>query len=251
MPTPSRFPQGVSNAAPWQFFGPMGQENPFYYHSFNDDFDTVPVAANGYTLTGTVAGNVSADGGVVTITTAASAAAFSELQRTQATFAPIAGKKTFFVTRVSLSDATNAALIAGLSVVNATPFTAPGTNYIWVTKPSGGTVFNLVVNNNGTVTTTALPTVITATAGVTLDIGIHVTAAGVVNATVVPNAVGYAPQSGTGATGSTYRQPNIASTANVGTTLAATPLSPVIAIQTGNSTALSGTFDFLGAFRER
>ena len=52
MPTPSRFPNGISNAAPWQMFAGMGVENPFFYHQFYDDFDTVPSTTIGWTVTG-------------------------------------------------------------------------------------------------------------------------------------------------------------------------------------------------------
>jgi hypothetical protein len=256
MAVPTRFPQGVSTAASWQFFSAMGLPNPFYYHQFADDFDVVPATANGYTVTGT--GTVAAgstDGGNVVLTTTAVAVEFEEIQRTNATFAPVAGKKTYFVTRVALSDVTNSALIAGLSAATTTPFTAPPTNYIWVTKASGSTNFNLVINNNGTTTTTAFPTTL-ATAiglanGVVFDIGVHVTIKGALTATIVPNAVGYAPMSGTGMAGSTLRQPTIASTVNVGTTLAATPLAPIVAVQAGTTTIKTATVDFLGAFRER
>src|SRR5216684_3628852 len=115
MVTPVRFPQGISNAAPWQLCANMGVENPFFYHQFYDDFDTVPSLTVGWTATGT--GTVTQgqlDGGVTILTTTAVAAEFEELQRTAVSFTPLAGKKSYFVARITLSDVLNAAFVAGL-----------------------------------------------------------------------------------------------------------------------------------------
>lgn len=260
MPAPTRFPQGISNAAPWQFFSSMGTPNPFYYHSFADDFDTAPVVATGWTPsgTGTAPAGSPADGGTVVLTTTAVAVEFESLQRTLATFQPVAGKKTYFATRVTLSDVLNSAMIAGLFPSGSTtPFTPPA-NGIWVSKASGTLQLVLNVANNSVVTSTNFPTNIgfTLTNAVSFDIGIHVTggAAGTgasINATVAPNIVGFGPQSGTGSAGSTNRQPNIASTAPLITTLQATVLAPLVGVQAGTTTIKTMTVDFVGAFRER
>ena len=257
MVTPVRYPGGISNAAPWQFFSGMGVPNPFFYHQFADDFDTVPSTTVGWTPTGTVAAGTT-DGGTVVLTTAASAAAFSEIQRTNVSFQPVAGKKLYFVARVSLSDITNASLIAGLMPSTATPFTSPA-NGVWITKPSGGTSFNLVVVNNSVTTTTVIPAAaITIANNVAFDVGIYITngqsntlQGTTITASVGPTLVSYVPQSGTGAANSTNRAPNVVSTAPLITTLQATVLAPTLAVQTGNSSALTATFDFVGAFRER
>lgn len=259
MATPTRFPQGVSLAAPWQFFSGMGIPNPFYYHSFSDDFDTAPVVATGWTAsgTGTAPAGSPADGGTVVLTTTAVAVEFESLQRTLATFQPVAGKKTYFATRVTLSDVTNSAIVAGLFPSGSTtPFTAPA-NGIWVSKASGSSQLVLNVANNSVTTSTNFPNIgFTLTNAVSFDIGIHVTsgAAGTgasITATVAPNIVGFGPQSGTGSAGSTNRQPNIASTAPLITTLQATVLAPLVGVQAGTTTIKTMTVDFVGAFRER
>jgi hypothetical protein len=262
MPTPSRFPNGISNAAPWQMFAGMGVENPFFYHQFYDDFDTVPSTTIGWTVTGPGTAPAGAlDGGNVVLTTTAAASSQAEIQRTEVSFQPVSGKKLYFVARITLSDIVNAAFVAGLMPVTTTPFTPPA-NGIWISKASSSSTINLNVANAGTVTTTALPAgAITLANGVAFDVGIEVTGNGSsvgapstgpqIRASLSPNLVGYVPQSGNGSANSTNRAPNVVSTAPLLTTLQATVLAPVLAVQTGNSSILTATVDFVGAFRER
>lgn len=259
MASPTRFPQGVTNAAPWQFFSGLGLPNPFYYHVFADDFDTVPSTSIGWTATGTGTVTQGAlDGGVTILTTTAVAVEFEELQRTQVSFMPVAGKKIYFVARIALSDVLNSAFVAGLMPITGTPFTNPA-NGIWISKASGSTTINLVVANNSVVTTNAFPTgVLTLANNVFFDIGFAYTPGGVKNAGIPriigsagPNLVGFVPQSGTGAVGSTNRTPNVISTAPLLNTLNAQVLAPVLAVQAGTTTIKTLTADYVGAFRER
>jgi hypothetical protein len=258
MVTPVRFPGGISNAAPWQMFAGMGVENPFFYHQFYDDFDTVPSVSTGWTANGTgTAAEGALDGGVVILTTTAVAAEFETLQRTAVTFQPVAGKKLYYVARVTLSDVLNSAFLAGLMPFTATPFTNPA-NGIWISKASGSTTFNLNVANNSVVTTTAFPTgALTPTNAVSFDVGFEVTGgsaggtAPTVRGSLGPNLVAYVPQSGNGSANSTNRAPNIVSTAPLLTTLQATVLAPLVAVQAGTTTIKTLTADFVGAFRER
>ena len=259
MVTPVRFPGGISNAAPWQMFAGMGVENPFFYHQFYDDFDTLPSTSVGWNpvgSTGTVTQG-SLDGGVTILTTTAVAAEFAELQRVAVSFQPVAGKKAYFVARITLSDVLNAAFVAGLMPITATPFTNPA-NGIWISKASGSTVVNLNVANASTVTTTPFPaTALTLTNAVAFDVGFEVTGgsaggtAPTVRGSLAPSLVSYVPQSGNGSANSTNRSPNIVSTAPLITTLQATVLAPIIAVQAGTTTIKTLTADFVGAFRER
>jgi len=259
MAAPSRFPQGLSVSAPWQFFGGMGLPNPFYYHRRFDDFDILPAATSGWTVTGTGTATAgSADGGTVVLTTTAVAAEFEEIQGTQVGFTPVAGKKTYFVARLSLSDVLNSAFVAGLMPITATPFTAPA-NGMWISKASGSTQLALNVANNGVTTTTLFPvSAITLANNVFFEVGIHVTGGAsntlqgvTITGSVAPSLVSYIPQSGTGAANSTNRAPNIISTAPLITTLQATVLAPVVALQAGTTTIKTASVDFVGAFRER
>lgn len=260
MAAPSRFPQGLSVSAPWQFFGGMGLPNPFYYHQRFDDLDILPAATTGWTTTnstGTTAAG-SADGGTAVLTTSAVAAEFAEMQGTQVSFTPVAGKKTYFVARISLSDVLNSAFVAGLMPITATPFTAPA-NGIWISKASGATQLALNVANASVTTTTLIPIpAITLANNTFFEVGIHVTGGTgntlqgpSIQGAVAPSLVSFIPQSGTGAANSTNRAPNVVSTAPLITTLQATVLAPVVAVQAGTTTIKTMSVDFVGAFRER
>lgn len=259
MPTPSRFPNGISNAAPWQMFAGMGVENPFFYHQFADDFDT-PILSTGWVVTastGTAAVAVG-DGGVVVETTTAAAANFVSIQRPFASFEPVAGKKLYFVARIALSDVVNGAFVAGLfPQASATPFTAPA-NGVWISKAASTSQIVLNVANASTTTSVNFPLgALTLTNAVSFDVGFEVTsgagsgAGPTIKGSIAPSLVSFIPQSGTGTANSNNRAPTIVSTAPLLTTLQATVLAPLVAVQTGNSSILTLTSDFVGAFRER
>lgn len=261
MPTPSRFPQGITNAAAWQFFSAMGTPNPFFYHSYSDDFDLL-LANTGWVTTETTgtATQVAGNGGIVTLATAATVATFVSIQRPVATFTPIAGKKTFFAARLNLLDVTNSVIVAGLMPITATPFTASA-NAIWISKTAGSLQFVLNVANAGVTTSTNIPlTAFTPVNGASFDIGIAVTAGTTPNipfsgpqiiASIGPNLVGFVPQSGTGQVGSTNRAPNINGTPALITTLQTTPLAPVVGVLSGTGAIETLNLDFVGAFQER
>jgi hypothetical protein len=259
MPTPSRFPNGISNAAPWQLFAGMGVENPFFYHQYYDDFD-VPIASTGWTVTASTgtAAEANGDGGIVVLSTTAAAANFASIQRPTSSFQPVAGKKLYFVARIQLSDVVNGAFVAGLMPAGSvTPFTAPA-NGIWISKGASTSQIVLNVANNSVVTSTNIPLgAITLANGVAFDVGFDVTSGSgngtgpTIRGAVAPTLVSYVPQSGNGSANSTNRSPNVVSAAPLLTTLQATVLAPILAVQTGNSSVLSLTSDFVGAFRER
>ncbi len=258
--TPSRFPGGISNAAPWQFFGSMGLPNPFFYHQFADDFD-IPIADTGWVTTETTGAvtQASADGGVISLATAATVSTFVSVQRPSANFLPVAGKKLFFAARLNLADVVNSVFVVGLMPITATPFTAPA-NGIWISKAAGVEQLVLNVANAGVVTQTNIPlSALTIANGVNFDLGLMVTTGDVpmtnpgpqIVASVGPNLVGYLPQSGTGTPGSTNRAPQINGTPALITTLQGTLLTPTVAILSGSGAIETLNLDFVGAFRER
>ena len=150
------------------------------------------------------------------------------------------------------------AFVAGLMPASTvTPFTNPA-NGIWISKAASTSQIVLNVANAGTVTSTNFPlTALTLTNAVAFDVGFEVTGgsaggtAPTVRGSLAPSLVSYVPQSGNGSANSTNRSPNIVSTAPLITTLQATVLAPILAVQTGNSSILTLTSDFVGAFRER
>jgi hypothetical protein len=259
MTVPTRFPEGLSNAAPWQLFSEMGVTNPFYYHSFFDDFDVYPLAGTitGWEVFGTgTRAFISADGGVVELTTAATTGSYNYIQRQTSTFQPIAGKKLYFVTRVSLTDIIDSQLFVGIVPVGDTP-SGSVPNGIWITKALGSTQLSLVVVNNSVITTNPFPALAyTSTNNVFFDVGFsivpdNITGNNVISGSVAPTLVSYVPQSGTGTMGSKERSPVVVSTAPLLTTLQANVLAPTVGLQTESNVAYSATFDFVGCFRER
>jgi hypothetical protein len=261
MVTPVRYPQGVSNAAAWQFFSQMGIENPFYYRRFVDDFDVLPAVTDGWTVTevsgGTMALSSTLDGGNVVMTTTTTIDSSVSIQAIEPTFIPSAGNKLFFVSRFSTSDVIDSNIVAGLMPITANPFSPPSFG-IYITNLSGSNQFALNVISNATSTITPFPALSnTFVANKTIDVGIYVSANSTpgkgptIYASIGPNLVGYVPQSGNGTVNINNRSPVIKSTApNIGG-LQITPLAPVLGVNTPTGVALTATFDFVGVFKSR
>src|SRR5271170_6493530 len=155
-PPPNRTPAGQTSDSP---FGPLsdsGAGNPFFYHQFEDDFDNaLATGATGlYTLSGTgSAAHTAGDGGLGLLSTTGSAATFASIQLPAADFTlPTTGatppgtstsvKKLFWLARLALSDITLSTFVAGLCVIDATPFTAIADG-IWFSKAASSTQINL------------------------------------------------------------------------------------------------------------
>lgn len=144
MAAPTRFTSGITQAAKWQPLGDAGFPDPFFYSSFEDDYN--PYVAGYYTVTatgGSVAQSVANNlGGRILLTTGAVAGNFAELQ-----VAPFiqytAGKRLFFLTRLQVASATTSQFVAGLISSNVTPLTSVADG-IYVSKSAGST--NLVLN---------------------------------------------------------------------------------------------------------
>ena len=105
----------------------MGQMDPTQFHTFFDDMDILPIAAN-YTLTAISEGagtsaisSPDVDGGVARITTAANDTDGIAAQNIAETFLLESGKKTWMKARFSVGDATQSAMIIGLHSSDTTP----------------------------------------------------------------------------------------------------------------------------------
>jgi hypothetical protein len=257
MVAPTRFPEGVTNAAPWQFFSEMGNENPFFYHSMADDFDIEPNSSVNWVASGVgIISFNSADGGTVTLETSSTVTSYTAIQRKSATFQPIIGKKLFFVARIALTDVINSVFVAGLIPLGDNPFGSVP-NGIWIAKAPDSTNLSLVVINNSVMTANPFPTsAYTLTNNTFFDIGFCVcpdikTGGTLIQGSIAPTLVSYVPQSGTGTADSTERSPVVVSTAPLLTTLQSTVLAPVVGVETEDSVVNSITLDFVGCFRER
>jgi hypothetical protein len=143
---PVRFPNGLSTDYPYGPLANFGQPHPFDYHYFADDFD---ILHGTYTQTktgnGTIA-NTAVDGGRILFTTNSSTPLTTDiasLQLPAAGFKYAAGKKFHFMARIQVSDAVNAAFLAGMIQTTATPFTV--TDGIYFSKATGSAA-NITLN---------------------------------------------------------------------------------------------------------
>lgn len=173
MASPTRFTSGFTQAAKWQPLGDAGFPDPFFYSTFDDDFN--PYVAGYYTVTasgGSVAQDSSANlGGRILFTTGASAGNFAEIQ-----VAPFmqytAGKKLLFLTRIQVASVTTSQFVAGLISSNTSPLTSVADG-IYISKAAAST--NLVLNvvtgssSKGTATISGL-----LTNNTDIDLGIMV-----------------------------------------------------------------------------
>lgn len=253
MASPVRFTSGFTQDAPWQPLGAMGQPDPFFYNNWFQDFD-MPYPTG--TVTNTLGGGGSialtaGDGGIELFTTNASTPLVTDYVSQQsaiASFALVAGKKTFFLCRMNLSDVVNAAFVQGLVSPNTTPFTSIQDG-ITFSKGTGGTTITLTSIVGGVTTgSVAIPTAAFTLANNTyFDLGFVVTQQGEIRVFANNNSVGYIPQSGTGAT-----TPNRGAVAAVTpTSLTAVVLAPLSAVNSGTATSKTMSMDYLLVARER
>lgn len=256
MPTPVRFTSGLTQDAPWQPLALSGFPNPFFYHVSASDFDTYGASEWTPTATGNGGAALAAgDGGILALSTNNStplATDIASIQRPVAafTFVPatssVAGKKSFFLTRLQVSDATNAAFVCGLMNTTTTPFAA--TDGLYFSKASGAANNLVLISMVGsTPTTLTIPTAAyTLSNNTNIDLAWSFDGKGNVYAYVNGNMVGYIPQSGTGST-----TPNRGGVASFSPTLTTATLNPTLAIQSGTTSSKSMSVDFVLAARER
>lgn len=241
-PPPTRNPAGANTDAPYMPLAQSGMGNPFFYHQFADDFDNALGATGLYVTSGTGSVAHSAgDGGLALFSTLAGAGTFASIQTPQPSFTlPTTGtappgtstsvKKFFYLARIQLSDVTLSAFVAGVSAVDATPFTAI-LDGIWFAKAASSTVltFNIAATAGQSPTgvaiaaTVAIPASAYSLVNATfIDLAFAIDRAQNIYVFVGSQLVGYMPQSGSGAI-------------NVATGVTLLPSAgPVAALQQGN-----------------
>jgi hypothetical protein len=249
--TPVRYPTGVATDPP---FGPLafyGNRNPFFYHEWEDDFDTLQATYTQTKTTGTI-GIVAGDGGQLQMVTAATANDLSSIQLPAAAFTFTAGKKSFFLCRLKVDDATNAEFNVGLLNTTATPF-AP-TDGLYFKKAAGATTLVLASMNTSVETDIAIPSALYPANNTQIDMGWYVDRYQNVYAFVGSQLVGYMLQSGSGAvyatTGVTVL-PNPGPVAKGTPSLTAANLNFTLAVGTTAATAHTMTVDFAMTAKER
>ncbi|SRR6266404_2451742 len=252
---PAQFDCGIQFDADWQPLNFCGVPNPFFYHSFADDFDNAVDMTYGlWTVTsggaGVSASIIAGDGGLLQLTSGTTGGFFISVQLAQATFTlPAQPKKMFFETAVTTTNApATASFIVGVSAVDTTPFTAVpnGVYFSWV----GGTGLTFNSSNASVVTSVVIPPAAYtfAAPGQRLELGWALTRQGDLLAYVDNQLVGFIPQSNIGTTNGPKNAGAVARL--TAPSLSASNMAPILAF---NSTAVSQTivFDFVQVQKER
>jgi hypothetical protein len=136
-PVPVRYPSGVSTDRVGMPLANFGQPNPFAYHVWDDDFDTINAQYTQTKTTGTVTLVAGGVGAILQLLTSAGANDLTSIQLPVAGFSLVAGKKAFFLARVAIDDIVNGYFNIGLMNTSATPFAPTDGLYF---KYSGGTL---------------------------------------------------------------------------------------------------------------
>lgn len=163
MGTPTRFPYGVTNTTKDTDFGMYIAADPSKQHAYFNDFDVY--TAGDWTVTETQVGATQAltdgDGGLLLLTNSAADDDLVSLQKVGESFLFAAGKKLWFKARFKVSDATQSDVAIGLAITDTTPLAV--SDAVYFLKLDGSTTMNLLVEKNGTATTTAAATIADAT----------------------------------------------------------------------------------------
>jgi len=256
---PQRIPAGTTSDPPYGPLADCGMGNPFFYHQFEDDFDNTLGATGLYTVnkgsTGTAV-HTAGDGGLITLTTAATNNDYVGIEVPVADYTlpqgAGAGKKLFFLARVQMSDVVNSALILGLCNATATPF-ASVTDGVYFTTAAG--VLNIVTNVGGASVVTPIPASAYSLVNATnIDLAYYIDWYGNVNVFVGAQLVGFIPQSGTGAVNSAGvpTLPVVGRCLQLTTpNLTAVNLTPTMAIKATAAAAKALTADFWCVEKER
>jgi hypothetical protein len=174
MSAPTRFPNGVTNVASTNPLGYLGMLDPTKHHTFFDDFDTTPIAAQ-WTLTATSVGAGTsaitvpdADGGLARITTAANENDGIFAEWISETFLIEEGKETWIKARFQVGDAIQSDLIIGLHSTDTTPLDATH-RFAFISEDGSAALFFNVDDNttdadSGTVVTLEDDTFVTVAA---------------------------------------------------------------------------------------
>ena len=171
---PTHFTNGVSDVVTGNPLYELGVLDPTKYHTFWDDFDTTPIAAQ-WTLTATSAGSGTsaitvpdADGGLARITTAANENDGIYAEWISETFKLESGKKTWMKCRLSVGDAIQSDWLIGLHSTDTTPHDAT-MRYIFESVDGSAAVYfnndnNTTDSDSGTLHTMVDDTFVTLAA---------------------------------------------------------------------------------------
>lgn len=163
--TVTRLPGGICNVAETSLFADYRQPVPQIYHQYFNDFDTYAagdwtITATGSTTTALTAGA----NGLLLLTNSAANNDLLALQKNPSAFTLDATKPAWFAARFQVDNATNAALVMGLQVIDTTPLDV--TDGIYFLKNAASTAVSIVARKDastGSTTATNIATMADAT----------------------------------------------------------------------------------------
>ncbi len=229
MPTPTRFPPGVTTAEKGSTLGFYGRPDPTIWHTYFDDFDYY-VAGN-WTVTNGASGTVAltdADNGVLLVTNNTGATDSITLQKVGESFLLASGRPAAFKCRFKASEATDSAFVIGLCITDTTP--ADATDGIFFSKADDTTSITCLCRKNATTGSTSL-TAATFAADTYITLGWYYDGKSSVTVFVNDAAVGTLDGS------SSY--------------LPDTEITPTIFFQNGAAGAKNASIDYLFAAAQR
>ena len=159
MPTPVRYPSGVSTAVKGSALFNHPAEDPTKLISYWNDFTTeaAPVAADWtITLVNSASNPViytDAHGGVLLFTTTGAENDGVQIQKKGEFWLPAAAKKFWFKTRFKVSEATQSDFLIGMTVTDTTAIAADGdgvTDGVFFQKDDGSTSVGLYCQKDAT-----------------------------------------------------------------------------------------------------
>jgi len=177
MASPQRFPSGVTNVDATADTYQLPFPDPTRYVTWFDDFHDYDAAQWLITTVEAGAGDAteavaSVDGGVLVITNDANDTDADYLQWSGVTSAAaietfkfVAGKKLWFKARWKASDVTDTGLVMGLQIIDTSPTAV--SDGVFFYKADTSTTLNLIVEKNGTETSTTAATMVADTYVVT------------------------------------------------------------------------------------
>jgi hypothetical protein len=158
MPSPVRYPSGVTNVTSGNPLGQYGLPDPTKWHTYFNDFDRFTTGITTEwteTVIGTgTAAATAVDGGCLLLTNSAADNDGVQIQRVPASYTLTAGKRAIFKARFKVSDVTQSDLLIGIAVADTTLLGATAgagvTDGIFFSKDDGAATLNVSCQKNAT-----------------------------------------------------------------------------------------------------
>ena len=174
MPSPVRYPAGVSTAVKTSALANYPAPDPFKVFTYANDFDNY--VAGDWTVTAVGASTAAitdAANGRLLLTTAGTENDGVQLQKVGEAFLPVAGKKMWFKVKFQVSAETQSDFLFGIAVTDTAAIAASGdgvTDGIFFQKDDGAATVDLYCQNDTTTGQTTVASVATMVAATDIEL---------------------------------------------------------------------------------